>query len=64
MKKRAILLTTALLAIAPLGQALAQAPSPLVGTWQLVSFEAEVEASGAREPARGQHPSGYIIFTA
>ena len=35
----------------------------VVGTWEVVSFEAVSPATGAREPARGQHPSGYTIFT-
>jgi hypothetical protein len=34
----------------------------LVGTWQVVSFEAVSPTSGDREPARGEHPSGYTIF--
>jgi hypothetical protein len=63
MNVRTALLGACVLAAAPLGQALAQGASPLVGTWQLVSFEAEIQATGAREPARGNHPSGYIVFT-
>jgi hypothetical protein len=35
----------------------------LVGTWEVVSFEAVSPATGEREPARGEHPSGYTIFT-
>jgi hypothetical protein len=35
----------------------------LVGTWQVVSFEAVTQTTGEREPARGDHPSGYTIFT-
>jgi Lipocalin-like domain len=35
----------------------------LVGTWEVVTFEAVSPTTGEREPARGEHPSGYIIFT-
>lgn len=63
MNIRTALLGASVLALAPLGGAMAQTSSPLVGTWQLVSFEAEVQATGAREPARGNQPSGYITFT-
>lgn len=68
MNIRSAFLGTCLFALTPVvaipaGPALSQGTSPLVGTWQLVSFEAEVQATGAREPARGAHPSGYIVFT-
>jgi hypothetical protein len=63
MNMRNAVLGACALALLPLGQTQAQAPSPLVGTWQLVSFEAEIQATGAREPARGNQPSGYIAFT-
>jgi hypothetical protein len=35
----------------------------LVGTWKVLAFEAVSPATGEREPARGDHPSGYTIFT-
>jgi hypothetical protein len=35
----------------------------LVGTWEVVTFEAVSPTTGEREPARGEHPSGYTIFT-
>lgn len=35
----------------------------LLGIWKLVSFEAEIQATGQKEPLMGQHPTGYIIFT-
>ena len=35
----------------------------LIGTWQVVSFEAVSPSTGEHEPARGDHPSGYTIFT-
>ena len=34
-----------------------------VGTWGLVSFESESQATGEREPVLGKNPTGYIIFT-
>ncbi len=36
----------------------------LLGAWRLVSYEMEVQASGAREDPLGKNPSGYILFTA
>ena len=38
-------------------------PQGLVGTWKVVSFEAVSPTTGERQPARGEHPSGYTIFT-
>jgi hypothetical protein len=34
-----------------------------IGTWRLVSFESESQATGEREPVLGKSPVGYIIFT-
>ena len=34
-----------------------------VGTWRLVSFESESQATGEREAVLGKNPTGYIIFT-
>ncbi len=36
----------------------------LLGAWRLVSYQMEVQASGAREDPLGKNPSGYILFTA
>jgi hypothetical protein len=33
------------------------------GIWKLVSFEAEIQATGKKEPVMGQNPTGYVIFT-
>ena len=33
------------------------------GIWRLVSFEAEIQATGQKEPVMGQNPTGYVIFT-
>ena len=35
----------------------------ILGTWRLVSFEAEDQATGEREHVRGKNPTGFIIFT-
>jgi len=35
----------------------------ILGIWKLVSFEAEIQATGQKEPLMGQHPTGYVIFT-
>jgi hypothetical protein len=34
-----------------------------VGTWRLVSFESESQATAEREPVLGKNPTGYIVFT-
>ena len=35
----------------------------IVGTWKLVSYEVEVQASGRKAPVMGVHPTGYVTFT-
>jgi hypothetical protein len=35
----------------------------ILGVWKLVSFEAEIRATGQKEPVMGQNPAGYAIFT-
>jgi hypothetical protein len=35
----------------------------ILGIWKLVSYEAEFQATGEREPTLGKNPIGYIIFT-
>jgi hypothetical protein len=52
-----------LLALAAARPTCADDRQSLVGTWQVVSFEAVSPKTGEREPARGEHPSGYTIFT-
>jgi hypothetical protein len=37
--------------------------SKLLGIWKLVSFEAEIQATGQKEPVMGQKPTGYVIFS-
>ena len=34
----------------------------LVGTWRLISFETEYQATGAREAIMGKNPTGYVIY--
>jgi Lipocalin-like domain len=34
----------------------------VVGTWKLVSYEVEAQASGERGPVMGQSPTGYASF--
>lgn len=36
----------------------------LVGNWKLLSFENEFQDGSPRRAVYGQHPTGYIIFTA
>jgi len=35
----------------------------IVGTWKVVSWESEFQATGEREPVMGKNPTGYVIFT-
>jgi Lipocalin-like domain len=35
----------------------------ILGVWKLVSFEAEIQATGQKEPVMGQNPTGYAVFT-
>lgn len=35
----------------------------ILGVWKLVSFAAEIQATGQKEPVMGQNPTGYAIFT-
>jgi hypothetical protein len=35
----------------------------ILGTWKVVSFESEFQATGEREAVMGKNPMGYIIFT-
>ena len=51
------------IAMAATQPSLAADPQSVVGTWKVVSFEAVSPTTGEREPARGEHPSGYTIFT-
>jgi hypothetical protein len=44
--------------------ALTDAQAQIVGTWKLLSFEAEIKATGKKEPLFGGNPTGFAIFTA
>ena len=35
----------------------------IIGVWKLVSWEWEVQATGARLPSMGKNPTGYRVFT-
>ena len=35
----------------------------VVGTWKLVSYEVEVQATGQKGPVMGEKPAGYATFT-
>jgi hypothetical protein len=35
----------------------------VLGTWKLVSYVTEVQATGDKEPAMGQSPAGYVSST-
>ena len=35
----------------------------IIGTWKLVSYEVEVQATGQRGPVMGEKPTGYATFT-
>ena len=35
----------------------------LVGTWKLVSYQVEVQATGQKSPVMGEKPTGYATFT-
>jgi hypothetical protein len=53
------LATLACLAAQP---SLADDTDKVVGTWRLVSYDIEVQATGSRVPVMGQHPTGYVSF--
>jgi hypothetical protein len=54
------ILASILMAMTP---CLADETPIVLGTWKLVSFEAEIQATGQKEPVMGQNPTGYVIFT-
>lgn len=56
-----IAVMAALLAAATPG--MANDPTKLIGVWQVVSYEMEYQATGAKEYTRGKNPTGYLIFT-
>jgi Lipocalin-like domain len=40
------------------------ADNPLIGTWKLKSYLREVAATGERYNERGEHPNGYLAYSA
>jgi hypothetical protein len=36
--------------------------SKIIGTWRLLSYVVEVQATGEKLPAMGEKPSGYVTF--
>jgi hypothetical protein len=34
----------------------------ILGTWKLVSYEVEIQATGQKGPVMGEHPTGYVAF--
>jgi len=43
---------------------LADDRAKVVGLWKLVSYDVEVQATGEKAPVMGQHPTGYVDFSA
>ncbi len=35
----------------------------IIGTWKLVSYEVEVQATGQKGPVMGEKPTGYATFS-
>ena len=35
----------------------------IVGVWKIVSYEREIQATGARLPIMGKNPMGYLVLT-
>ena len=54
-------LVACLIAAAP---SLADDREKMIGTWKLISHDIEFQATGQKEPAYGDSPTGYAIFTA
>lgn len=40
----------------------AEQRSPVLGTWRLLSYEVEVQATGEKLAVMGDHPTGYVSF--
>jgi hypothetical protein len=55
-------ITLALLACLIGSPVLAEDSGKVQGTWQLRSYEVEVQATGQLLPVMGQHPTGYTTF--
>ena len=53
----------ALVAYLAVNPSLAEQGKMIVGTWRLVSYEVEVEATGQKIPLMGAKPTGYASFS-
>jgi len=62
MTRRAGGLSAALLILS--ATAALAADNPLLGTWKLKSYVREVAATGERYNERGEHPNGYLSYSA
>lgn len=60
MRRSFVLLAFLFIAVCP---CFADDSAKIIGIWKLVSFEAEIQATGQKEPVMGQNPTGYVIFT-
>jgi hypothetical protein len=52
-----------ILLLAAVASSFAVDSAKLAGTWKLVSYEAEYQSGGAKEPVLGMNWDGYVIFT-
>ena len=41
----------------------AEEPNKVTGTWKLISYEVEIQATGQKGPVMGDKPTGYATFT-
>ena len=57
-----IVLLVALLACFVAGPGSAETANKIVGTWKLLSYEVEVQATGQKGPVMGDKPTGYAAF--
>ena len=63
MTRRAGALSAALLIMSATA-ALGPRDNPLLGTWKLKSYVREVAATGEHYNERGEHPNGYLSYSA
>ena len=63
MKQRFTLLCAFLLLFTSSAIFAQQKSANFLGTWKLVSQEVEIQATGQKEPAMGEKPTGYAVFT-
>ena len=68
MRKVAVIVLTVMVSVFLVASALAESANAgdrekVLGIWKLVSYEAEYQTTGEREPVLGKNWTGYIIFT-